>query len=114
LHRIDLVGRLTFSALLPASAIPDRLDPPEGIEIIDRKGITYFDAEGLSLLSIAIALGTGVTAQILANWLYDQFIKPKSGKGSKKTKINERVVKIRSRDEFVELIEREITENEEK
>ena len=100
---------LRFSVLVHTPVTMKPFDPPSGITIAHEDRVTYFDAEGLSLLSITIGFASGVSAQILASWLYDRFIKPKTSKPAKETKLNERVITVGSRDQFIQIIEREMT-----
>jgi hypothetical protein len=104
--------RLKFAVLVHTPVTMEPFHPPAGVTISGEDHVTYFDAEGLSLLTITISFATGVASQILAAWLYDRFVKPKSSKPAKETKLNERVVTIRSRDEFIQLVEREIAQTE--
>ena len=99
---------LTFSVLVHTPVTFDPYDPPAGVAITDHQTKTYFDAEGLSLLTLALEIGRGIAAPIVAMWLYDRFVKPKESKPARKIRINEREITVGSREEFVRLIEREI------
>ena len=79
----------------------------------DTDQVIYFDAEGLSLLNIVIEIGRDVAAPVLAAWLYDRFVSRKPSKPAKETKLNERVITFGNRDQFMQLVEREITHTEE-
>jgi hypothetical protein len=100
--------QLNFAVLVHTPVTAEPFDAPAGVTISNEDRVTYFDAEGLSLLTITISFATGVTGQILASWLYDRFVRPKSSKPAKEIKLNERVITVRSRDEFIQLIEHEI------
>ena len=104
---------LTFSVLVHTPVAAEPFDPPEGVTITEHDCTIYFDAEGLSLLTIAIEIGRDVAAPIFAAWLYDRFVSRKPSKPAKETKINERVITVGSRDEFIQLVEREIHERTE-
>lgn len=103
---------LKFSVLVHTPVTAEPFDPPPGITVSDADRVTYFDAEGLSLLKIVIEIGRDVAAPILAAWLYDRFVNRKPSKPAKKIKLNERVVTVGSRDQFIQLVEREITQEE--
>lgn len=104
---------LKFSVLVHTPVTAEPFDAPAGVSVSDEERIIYFDSEGLSLLSISIALASGVTAQVVGAWLYERFVKPKDSKPAKETKLNERVLTVVTRDEFIQLVEREIHERTE-
>lgn len=103
---------LKFSVLVNAPVATEPFNPPEGVTIADRDCIIYFDAEGLSLLTMVIEIGRDVAAPILAAWLYDRFVSRESSKPAKEAKINERVITVGSRNEFIQWVQREITQTE--
>jgi hypothetical protein len=103
-----------FSVLVHTPVTEEPFDPPAGVTITNVERIIYFDQEGLSLLTIAIEVGRDVVAPILALWLYERFIKPKGSKPAKETRINERLITVGARDEFIKLVEREIIQKENK
>ena len=104
---------LKFSVLVHTPVTAEPFDPPAGIAVSDTDRVIYFDAEGLSLLNIVIEIGRDVAAPVLAAWLYDRFVSRKPSKPAKETKLNERVITFGSRDQFIQLVEREITHTEE-
>jgi hypothetical protein len=105
---------LKFSVLVHTPVTEEPFEAPAGVTVSEANRVIYFDAEGLSLLNIVIEIGRDVAAPILAAWLYDRFVNRKSSKPAKETKINERVITFGSRDQFIQIVEREITNTEEK
>jgi hypothetical protein len=95
----------------PDLEIPE--DIIEGVTILDHEKIFYFDADGLADLNLVIEITRGVALPLLAMWIYDKFIKKDSKTIAKETKINEKVITFVSRDEFIQLVQREIEKTEE-
>lgn len=104
---------LKFSVLVHTPVTSEPFDPPAGVTVSDTDRVIYFDAEGLSLLNIVIEFGRDVAAPVLAAWLYNRFVNRKPSKPAKETKLNERVITFGSRDQFMQIVEREITHTEE-
>jgi hypothetical protein len=104
--------RIVFSVLVHTPVTFEPFDEPAGVTIAGKKCVTYFDSEGLSLLTIGIEIGRDFAAPILCAWLYDRFVKNPSHKSSKDVKINERTITYITRDEFLHAVEREIQQSE--
>ncbi len=104
---------IQFSVLVHTPVTIEPFSAPAGVAVSDVDRVIYFDAAGLSLLSMIIGFTGGVTAQVLGSWLYDRFVKPKTSKPAKEIKINERIITAASREQFIQVLEREITRTEE-
>ena len=99
-----------FSVLVHTPVTAEPFDPPRGVTYSEPDVVIYFDTEGLSLLAILIEVGRDVAAPVFAAWLYDRFVSRKPSKPAKQTKLNERVITFGTRDEFIQLVERELTQ----
>ena len=112
LDTIIIMKRIVFTVLVHTPVTFDPFDEPAGLMIAGKNRTTYFDTEGLSLLTIVIEIGRDFAAPILCAWLYDRFVKKKGEKAAKKITINERTITHVTRDDFYQAVEREIHNQE--
>ena len=99
---------VSLSLHVPTRVAGGDLTPPPGVAVKKQKQIFYFDAEGFSDLNIIIEIARGVALPILAAWLYDRFLKKEPQTKEREVVIREVRYRIESKDQLVQILEREV------
>jgi hypothetical protein len=99
---------LPISLYIPSRVASDFVAPPSGVTVKEKKQIYHFDAEGFSVLKIVLEFGSGVAVSVVAAWLYDAFLKKDPAAKERELTIREVQYRIESREQLVEVLEREI------
>ncbi len=99
---------LPVSLYVPTRVASDFAAPPAGVTVKDKKQIFHFDAEGFSELKFLLEFVGGVTATILASWIYDTFLKKEPPAKERELAIREVRYRIESKEQLVEILKREI------